>query len=142
MTRTHASAVAFAFVAFFAGQAMATSSDTPITREQVKKELAEAIRIGNIVTDDSGVRLNEQFPHAYPQRQAKSSVTRAQVRAELEEAVLAGNVIVGEGGLRLNEIYPHNYLAQENVSGKSREQVKAALAEAIRTGQLYTNTGA
>lgn len=136
ITRTHASVIAFTFAAMFAGQAMAASSDTPITRQQVKAELAEAIRTGNIVPGESGLRLNELYPHAYPQNQNTSTVTRAQVQAELDEAVRTGNVVVGESSRRLNEIYPQNYVAQNNASGKSREQVRAELAEAIDAGLL------
>jgi len=45
MTRTQISAIAFAFSALFAGQAMA-ATDAPVTRAQVKAELAEAINSG------------------------------------------------------------------------------------------------
>jgi hypothetical protein len=38
-----------------------------LTREQVKAELAEAIRTGNMpANDDSGLMLNQVHPHFYP----------------------------------------------------------------------------
>src|SRR5690606_31700699 len=108
MTHTYSSATVLSFAALFAGQAMA-ANDAPVTREQVKAELAEAIRTGNIVTGESSTKLNEQFPQLYPQQEDASSVTRAQVKAKLAQARRTGNMIVGESGLKLNEIYPGNY---------------------------------
>lgn len=132
MTHTYSSAI-LSFAALFGGQAMA-ANDAPVTREQVKAELAEAIRTGNIVTGESGAKLNEQFPQLYPQQEAASSVTRAQVKAELAEAIRTGNMIVGESGLKLNKIYPGNYPAQQHNSTVTRAQVKAELAQAISNG--------
>ena len=133
MTRTQISAIAFAFSALFAGQAMA-ATDAPVTRAQVKAELAEAIRSGNMIADENGQQLNEIFPHNYPAQQAGSSVSRAQVKAELAAAINNGNVTVGESGELLNEVYAYNYQDQQNVASKSREQVRAELAEAINSG--------
>ena len=138
MTRTYASAIAFSFATLFAGQAMAANSNTALTREQVKAELAEAIQTGNVVTGESSARLNEQFPQVFGQQQA-SSVTRSQVQAELAQAIQAGNVVVGESSVRVNEAFPHNYATQSNVASKSRDEVRAELAEAASTGQLYRN---
>lgn len=45
MTRNQIPAIPIAFATLFAGQAMA-ASDAPITRAQVKAELAEAIANG------------------------------------------------------------------------------------------------
>src|SRR5690606_14322411 len=109
MTRTKFSAIAFAFSAVFAGQAMAASSDAPVTREQVRAELAEAVRTGNIVTGESSAKLNEQYPQLYPNQQVTSSVSRAQVQAELAEAVRTGNIITGESSAKLNEKFPQLY---------------------------------
>lgn len=136
MTRTHNTALALALSALFAGQAMAAGTAAPLTRDQVKAELAEAVRTGNVVTGESSDRLNEQFPQLYPQQQASSTVTRAQVQAELAEAIQTGNVLVGESSAKLNEVLPQNY-AQQNVAGKSRAQVHAELVEAAARGQLY-----
>lgn len=138
MTLTQISAIAFAFSfsTLFAGQAMA-ASDAPMSRAQVKAELAEAIRTGNIVVGESGEHLNEIYPHNYAAQQSASTVTRAQVQAELAEAIGAGNMIVGESSAKLNEVFPHNYSAQRDGASKSREQVRAELAEAAANGQLY-----
>lgn len=135
MTRTKVSAIALAFSALFAGQAMAASTDATLTRDQVKAELAEAIRTGNIVTGESSARLNEQFPALYPQQQTQSTVTRAQVRAELADAIRSGNIIEGESSAKLNEKYPNQY-AQQGLDGKSRAEVRSELAEAAANGWL------
>jgi hypothetical protein len=89
MTRTQISAIAIAFSALFTGQAMAADNG-PATRAQVKAELAEAIRSGNMTLNESGVLYNEFFPHNYPAPQVESK-TRAEVKAELAEAIANGN---------------------------------------------------
>lgn len=111
MTHTKFFTIVGAFSAVFAGQAVA-SNDPLVTREQVKAELAEAIRTGNIVTGESSAKLNEQFPQLYPQQAAASSVTRAQVKAELAQAIRTGNIVQGESGVKLNEMYPRKYSTQ------------------------------
>ena len=140
MTRTQVSAIAFAFATVFAGQALAADNG-PATRAQVKSELAEAVRSGNVTIGESGELMKEAFPHNYP-AQATSPVTRAQVKAELAEAIRNGNVAVGEGGQTLNQVFPHNYPSQQNVASKSREQVRAELAEAAASGLLDRHTEA
>lgn len=135
MTRTQVSAIAVAFATVFAGQAMA-ANDGPVTRAQVKAELAEAVRTGNMIIGESGQQLNEVFPHNYPAQQAASTMTRAQVKAELAEAVRAGNVVAGESSTPLNQAFPQAYVAQNQAAEKSREQVRAELAEAAANGQL------
>ncbi|NYT60243.1 DUF4148 domain-containing protein [Alcaligenaceae bacterium] len=65
MTHTKVSTIVCAFSAVLLGQAIA-SNDSLVTREQVKAELAEAIRTGNIITGESSAKLNEQFPQLYP----------------------------------------------------------------------------
>lgn len=134
MTRTQVSAIALAFSALFAGQAMAQNSG-PVTRDQVKAELAQAIQNGDMIVNESGTRLNEVFPHNYPQQPA-STVTRAEVRAELAEAIRNGDMITHESGVRMNEIYPHNYSGTANVATKSRDEVRAELADAAAAGAL------
>lgn len=136
MTRTQLSAIAIALSTMFAGQAMAADANAGLTRDQVKAELAEAIRTGNIVTGESSARLNEQFPQLYPEQQVHSSVTRAQVKAELAEAVRTGNIIEGESSAKLNEKFPQQY-AQQNVAEKSRAEVRRELADAAASGWLY-----
>ena len=63
------------------------------TRQEVRAELAEAQRTGNMpANDESGCMLNEVNPSAYPPKQALPCKTREQVRAELEEARRTGNI--------------------------------------------------
>jgi len=134
MTRNKVSAIAFVFASVFAAQAMAADS-APVTREQVKAELAEAVRNGNMIVGESGQRMNQIFPHDYAV-QNSFGITRAEVRAELAEAVEAGNVIVGQGSKTLSEINPHDYPVAQNRVSKSRAQVRTELAEAAAGGQL------
>lgn len=109
------------------------------TREQVKAELREAIRTGNVfATGDSGLKLNEMYPQRYPQTTVGETKTREQVKAELAEAMRSGDVIVaGEGGLTLREEFPGRYPAVAVVTGRTREEVKAETLEAIRSGDMY-----
>ena len=108
------------------------------TREQVKAELTEAIRTGDVLANgDSGLKLNEMYPQRYPHAPAAIGATRAQVKAELAEAIRTGDMIAsGESGLRLNEEFPQRYPAVAFAAGKTREQVRAETAEAIRTGDM------
>ena len=48
MNRTYASILALTLAAFSAGSALASDPSAPKTREQVKAELAEAIRSGQL----------------------------------------------------------------------------------------------
>ena len=65
MNRNHVSAIAAALIALSATQVFA--ADGPKTREQVKAELAEAIRTGDVVADgESGKKLKELYPSRYP----------------------------------------------------------------------------
>jgi hypothetical protein len=111
------------------------------TREQVKSELAEAIRTGDVVASgETGLKLNELYPQRYPAKTMTAGKTRAQVTAELAEAIRTGDVLAnGDGGLKLNEVFPQRYPATTVASGKTREQVKAELAEAIRTGDVVAS---
>jgi hypothetical protein len=108
------------------------------TRDQVKAELAEAIRTGNVLANgESGLKLNELYPQRYAHAPAAVATTREQVKVELAEAIRTGNMIAnGEVGLKLNEEFPQRYPAVAVASGKTREQVKAETAEAIRTGDM------
>jgi hypothetical protein len=115
-----------------------TQAQSEKTREQVKAELAEAIRTGDVIANgESGLKLNELYPQRYPHAAAAAGATRAQVTGELAEAIRTGNMIAaGEGGLKLNEEFPQRYPAVAVAVGKTRDQVKAETAEAIRTGDM------
>ncbi|MGB4059546.1 MAG: DUF4148 domain-containing protein [Burkholderiaceae bacterium] len=153
MTRTHASLIALTLAAFTAGHAFA-ADDAAVgkTREQVKAELAEAIRTGDIVgNDESGRKLNELFPQNYTARATAGTTrvqagaapvgkTREQVKAELADAIRTGNIQANdESGRKLNEVFPSRYEVQQATGTKTREQVKAELAEALRTGEILAS---
>jgi ribosomal protein L30E len=116
----------------------AAQAQSEKTREQVKAELAEAIRTGDVLANgESGLKLNELYPQRYPHVLAAVGATRAQVKAELAEAIRTGDMIAtGETGMKLNEAFPQRYPTVAVAAGKTREQVKAELAEAIRTGDM------
>jgi Domain of unknown function (DUF4148) len=80
----------------------------PKTREQVRAELLDAQRNGDIMADgETGKKLNEVFPNAYPAKSSAAGLTREQVKAELVEAQRRGDVMVdGESGRKLNELSP------------------------------------
>ena len=111
MNRSTFSAIALTVAALAASNAMAADASAPQTREQVKAELAEAIRTGDIMANgETGQKVNELFPHLYPAKAAAQGKTREQVKAELAEAVRTGNVVAdGESGLKLNQINPQRY---------------------------------
>ncbi len=126
----------FAASALFIASAMLVGSPAfaELTREQVKAELAEAIRTGDILSNDSGQKLNELYPGRYPAKQVQSTLTRAQVKAELAEAQRTGDMVVGESSRKLNEIFPGRYPVEQAPSTLTRAQVQAELAEARHTG--------
>ena len=95
MNRTYFSAIALAAAAFTSGHALAADASAPKTREQVKAELAEAIRTGDIVIDqESGKKANELFPGRYPAKPVAQGKTREQVKIELAEAIRTGQMPV------------------------------------------------
>ena len=54
-------------------------AEAPKSREQVKAELKEAIRTGDVLAGgDSGLKLNELYPQRYPRVVAETK-TRAEV---------------------------------------------------------------
>lgn len=118
-------------------QAMA---DSGRTRAEVKAELAEAIRTGDILgSGESGLRLNQLYPHRYPTVAKPSGKTRDEVKAELAEAIHTGDIIAsGESSYKRNELRPDLYPAVAKGPRSTREQVKAELAEAVRSGNIIT----
>jgi hypothetical protein len=111
------------------------------TRDQVKRELAEARRNGElIVNGEIGLQQNELYPHRFPRRTAERK-TRDQVRAELSEARQRGDVLAnGEVGLTLAELHPTRYGRGDPLdAGKSRNEVIAELNEARRNGDVLAS---
>lgn len=122
------------------GAAHAQSSRTGLTRDQVRAELAEAQRQGDLLaTGDLGRTLREISPDRYPAPQAAAGLTRAQVVAQLEEARRNGELLVGDSGLTQHDIAPQNFPPRAVAQGKTRAQVRAELAEAQRTGDIVAN---
>ena len=139
MNRSYLTAITLAVAALSAGQTLAADTDAPKTREQVRAELREAQRTGDIVSDgETGLKLNELYPHRYPAAAVAQGKTRATVQAELQAAQRSGDIVAdGETGQKLNELYPHRYpAATSTAQGKTREQVRAELREAQRTGNI------
>lgn len=122
-----------------AGTAMAQNA--PLTRAEVKAQLAEAVRTGDLIADgQTGLKLNEINPTNYPAKADQLGKTRAQVKAELVEALRTGDLVANsETGLKLNQINPSNYPAQPSQMGKTRAQVVAETAEANRLGLLVVS---
>ena len=130
---------ALTLVVLAAAMAAGAHAQTGRTREQVKAELAEAIRTGDMIAvGESGLTQRELSPQRYRATSAAgSTVTRAQVTRDFQQARLAGDVIaVGEAGLTLNEMQPGRNPQQAAVAGKSRAEVQAELREAIRSGDM------
>jgi hypothetical protein len=138
LMRNTLSALTLAVLVLSAGHALAQEPVGPKTREQVRTELMEAIRTGNMpANDDSGRMLNEVNPSAYPPKVVAPCKTREQVRAELAEAQRTGNMPANDdSGCMLNEINPSAYPPKPVVPCKTREQVRAELDEAKRTGNM------
>lgn len=83
MNRNHVSAIAAALIALSATQVFA--ADGPKTRDQVRAELAEAIRTGNMPANgESGVLLNQVNPGRYapPEHGSGQNPRRSQGRAD------------------------------------------------------------
>jgi hypothetical protein len=84
-----------------------------MTRLQVKANLADAIRDGDLIAaGESGQSLRELSPGRYPAPSMVAGRTRQQVRQELAEAIRTGDIIsAGESGQTLREQYPQRYRA-------------------------------
>ena len=148
--KTRLSVVAIALSTLVAGHALAADPSIAKTREQVRAELIEAQRTGDLIADgETGLRFNQLYPNLYPQATvAAVGKTRAEVKAELAEAQRTGDLIAdGETGQRLNQLYPEQYAATRTsapavevvAQGKTRAEVKAELAEAQRNGDLIAD---
>ena len=103
MKKSILSTALFTLAALGAGSAFAgggnnypaekTSNASTKTRAQVKAELAEAIRVGDIIADsERGLTAYQLNPSAYPARPAAMGKTRAQVQDELAKAHMDGSL--------------------------------------------------
>lgn len=113
MNRQVVSAIALAVAALSAGQALAQDA-TPKTREQVRAELQDAIRNGDLQADgETGMTYRQLYPSRYPAAAVAAGKTRAEVKAELAEAIRKGDLMAdGETGRKLNELFPGRYPAK------------------------------
>lgn len=152
MKKSTLTTLALSISALFASQAMASVPQTVgKTRDQVRAELAEAIRTGDMpapqgTVDAMGIatsgKLNELYPSRYPAKAAAPGKSREQVRSELADAIRTGDLLAPDGTVdlqgiasnaKLKDIYPHRYPAQVvAVSTKTRAEVRAEAANALR----------
>ena len=142
--KTRLSVVAIALSTLVAGHALAADPAAAKTREQVRAELAEAQRNGDLVADgETGARFNEVAPAQYAAARSAAPVaanvavaqgkTREQVKAELAEAIRNGDIVAdGQTGAKFNQLYPNRYPQPVLAQGKSREDVRAELVESRR----------
>ncbi|MDF3822993.1 DUF4148 domain-containing protein [Leptospira sp. 96542] len=141
MNRSYASLYAIALAALLATPAFADTDAPAKTRDQVRAELSEAIRTGDMLAnDDSNMKLFEQRPDLYVHA-AVAGKSRAQVQAELAAAVRTGDIVAqgSEGNQTLSEQRPDLY-PQVAATGKSRAEVRAELAEAVRSGDIVVGS--
>jgi hypothetical protein len=103
------------------------------TREQVKAELAEAQRTGDIVWGETGQKLNEIYPDRYPKKVTQPSETRAEVKAELAQAIKDGDLPMGDLDQTDRELMPNRYPPQPmppgrsaTAAGRSRKKLRRA----------------
>jgi hypothetical protein len=126
-----------ALVVALAALGATASAQTARTREQVRAELAEAIRNGDIISGESGLTLRQQFPGRYPAAPQAAGLTRAQVQAELAQAIRNGELLTGgEIAQRAADARPGAFPSELMVGQRTRAEVKAELAQAIRTGDI------
>ena len=143
MNRKNFTAFALVLAALSAGSAIAADHGAPKTRAQVRAELAEAVRTGDIVVGEAGEKANELYPGRYPAKPAVAQgLTREQVKAELAEAVRTGDIVVGEAGEKANELYPGRYPAKPAVAqGLTRQPFVAKPAASTAHGEFNGATG-
>src|SRR4051794_26391110 len=110
-------------------------AQSPRTREEVRAELLEAQRTGNVLAGgESGLTLRELYPQRYGVAPA-SGLTRAQVREQVREAQRTGDLLAGgEFGVKLNEVNPQAYPPREMAAGKPRGEAEPARREPTRGG--------
>jgi hypothetical protein len=138
MTRSRIAASIIALATL--GAAHAQTMQTELTRDQVRAELRDAQRQGDIpAPGELGAKPRELTPGRYPAQPAVQGLTREQVVAQLQEARRNGEIEVGETGRTAFEVTPRNFPVRAVAQGKSREEVRGELAEAVRTGDVVAS---
>lgn len=125
-----------------AAPAFAADQSAPLTREQVRAELMQAMRSGEMLSGgESSMTRREINPRAYPAPAATVSKTRTQVVQELNQAIRTGEMLAGgESSAKLNEITPGLYPAPAvTARAKTRDEVQHELEEAIFHGEMMAN---
>ena len=107
------------------------------TREEVKAELSQALRSGDIMAGgEIGAKVNELNSGRYQLPASGLSKTRDQVRAELQQAQRSGDLLAaGESGSKLNELQPDLYPAKVAQAGKTRSLDCSARDAATAAGE-------
>lgn len=105
---------------------LALADEAPLSRAQVKAELAQATANGTLSRSD--------YDFDVAQRNAVSTKSRAQVLAELADAKRANPLLVGESA-RSRTYNPFGTALLEP-SAVSRTEVKAEVLQAQRNGTL------
>ena len=113
MKTSYAATIALALATLSSGYAVAagggrgpdypaasTAAPSTLSRADVRAELAEAQRTGDIQVGDQGKKLNELYPSRYPAKVEAPGKTRAEVRDEVVKARLNGELVAsyGNGG--------------------------------------------
>ena len=72
----------------------------PKTRQQVREDLAEALRDGSVISGEAGLPMRDLNPSLYRQPPSAPMRTRDSVRAELDAARRSGDLLAdGDSGL-------------------------------------------
>jgi hypothetical protein len=85
------------------------SGKTPV---ELRGELKEAQRTGDIQAAGEGGTEYERNPQAFPPRPVVPGKTREQVRTETLQAVHDGDIPYGELGLTERQLFPQQYAAR------------------------------
>jgi hypothetical protein len=118
----------------------AAHADEGLTRDQVKAELADAQRNGDISRGEEGLTLRQEFPQRYGVHAADAnsitapapdtnatSVPRGEVNDELAQARRNGDISFGQQGLTMRERYPELYgrIDERNAAGSGANTAPA-----------------
>jgi hypothetical protein len=96
------------------GQFAARPGSPTLTRAQVRAELEQARRNGDLLAPgDGSLTEYELNPSAYPARAVVAGKSREQVRTETVQAIRDGDILApGEVGVTKRELYLQQHLAR------------------------------